>query len=303
MQIIDHKASKEEIRKILIRLVHRAFYECLNEKRDIRRIDTKPAKSHDYISLQYYYDEFYNRTFIEFDLSKSIRKKYNLEKVKKSIIDTINSDFHRITGCYPEIIAYDDGKNERYDSIDKLSPYTIGYWKCLHGKYEFIYSHQVFMGNMAGINIPTYPDEFIDEIGKCYNEYYNLSIINFNEFNKKLQDIRNKHKISSDKAPDKKIEDFISSVELLRKKYDKNLLSELAKTNYIKEYVQNPKDVKALNIKYGVKESDNSMIPKMFEEYKVLYKDFFGVELRDINSNTEVLYIVEENDKSLSPTS
>ena len=302
MQIIDHKASKEEIRKILIRLVHRAFYECVNEKRDIRRIDTKPAKSHDYISLQYYYDEFYNRTFIEFDLSKSIRKKYNLEKVKKSIIDTINSDFHRITGCYPEIIAYDDGKNERYDSIDKLSPYTIGYWKCLHGKYEFIYSHQVFMGNMTGINIPTYPDDFIKETENCYNDYYN-SKIDYREFIEKIHNIRNKYKISSDKAPDKKIEDFISSVEILRKKYNKNILSEIDKTNYIKEFMQNPKDVANLNKKYGIKETDNSLIPKMFAEYKVLYKNFFGVELRDINSNAEVLYIVEENDKSLSPTS
>lgn len=287
------KTNNTEIKKVLIDLIHNAYIDAMNKSGRILEILNIPSATKDFLAVQFYYDEYYNRTFIEFEISRSIRDKYdNYDRIIKKIHSYINNNFYKLTDCYPEIIAYDDGVNERYDSIFQLSTYTIGYWKCLHANYEFLYSHQIFMHNMNGLNIPTYPEEFVKAREELYKNYY---ISDPKTFYTKLQELRNRYKIDSDLAPAKKIEDFENLVSKLRDKYS-NYIDPKDRDKYIEEYMSTNGDtekVKVLNNKYKIKDLLHTKIPEIMKEYKKIYKNFFGANLHDINGKAEIFYIVE----------
>lgn len=284
--------SEDEIKDYLVHIIQTAYADAINSGNVVLEVLDVPSATMDHIEVQYCYDKYYNRVFIEYELSESIRKKQFDDRVILKINSYINSNFFYDTKIYPEIISYDDGVNERYDSISLLSPYTIGYWNCLHGHYEFLYSHQVFMANMSGLNIPTYSEEFLQEMDENFNANYKT---NFEKFNSEAQRIRNKYKISSDQAPDKKIEDFALEVAKIYDKYSRKLSSK-DKDKYFEECNKvnwNAEKVKEINKAFRIGAPIYSMIPQIMEDYKKIYKDFFGVELHDIANNTKRFYIIQ----------
>lgn len=287
--------TEEQLREYLITLIENAYNDAIE---DIDRtthdfkISDKPDGLNRYIEVQYCYDEDYNRFFIEFELSNSIKKSLPWDRIVAYIHSYINTDFAKNTKVYPEIIAYEDDVNERYDSVNSLSPFTIGYWDCLHGHYEYLYSHQVFMDHMSGLNIPTWSSEFIKEMDDNFKNNY---ISNYSKFLKEMTAIREKYNINADQAPEKKLEDFVDMVKKIRNKYTKELTVD-QKDAYIKEFMELSGDsekIKELNKKYEIDKPMWTKIPEIMEEYKKIYKDFFGVELHDFISNTKKFYIIE----------
>lgn len=284
--------TEEQLRDYLITLIENAYNDAINSNTYIFEISDTPSALRHCIEVQYCYDKDYNRIFIEFELSDSIKTVLPWERIIAKIHSYINSNFSDTTQVYPEIIAYDDDVNERYDSVHDLSPYTIGYWNCLHGHYEYLYSHQVFMDHMAGLNVPTWSPEFIKEMDDNFKNNY---ISNYPKFLDEMVAIRAKYKISSDQPPEKKIEDFADMVQAIHHKYMKELTGE-EKDAYIQEYMSvtgDPEKIKEINKKYGIVDPIWSKIPEIMEEYKKIYKDFFGVELHDFISNTKRFYIIQ----------
>ena len=292
MDIMTPRLSEDELVTKLITLIQNAYLDAINGNNYIFEVSEVPSALRHCIEVQYCYDEDYNRMFVEFEVSDSIKRDLPWERIVSKIHNYINTNFYKDTQVHPEIIAYDDDVNERYDSVTKLSPYTIGYWDCLHGHYEFLYSHQVFMDNMAGLNIPSWNEEFLKEMDENFATNYKTDYVKFLD---NMTIIRNKYKISGDQPPEKKIEDFADKVQELYHKYLQTLSNE-EKDNYISEFMSvagNPEKMKEINAKYGIGEPFWSKIPVMMEEYKVIYKEFFGVELHDFISNTKRLYIIQ----------
>jgi len=284
--------TEDQLREYLITLIENAYNDAINSNTYIFEISDTPSALRHCIEVQYCYDKDYNRIFIEFELSDSIKTVLPWERIIAKIHSYINSNFSDTTQVYPEIIAYDDDVNERYDSVHDLSPYTIGYWNCLHGHYEYLYSHQVFMDHMAGLNVPTWSPEFIKEMDENFKNNY---ISNYPKFLDEMVAIRAKYKISADQPPEKKIEDFADMVQSIHHKYMKELTGE-EKDAYIQEYMSvagDPEKIKEINKKYGIGDPIWSKIPEIMEEYKKIYKDFFGVELHDFISNTKRFYIIQ----------
>lgn len=283
--------EEEHLRETLITLVEDAYIDAIDVNNCRFKICDVPSGLNHFINLQYCYDEEYNRIFIEFELSKSIKTSLPWEKIVASIHNYINEKFRKETHVYPEIIAYDDDVNERYDSVTQLSPYTIGYWTCLHGHYEFIYSHQVFMSHMSGLNIPAWSEDFIKEMDENFAMNY---VSNYPKFLDEMVNIKTKYKIDSDQAPEKKIEDFADMVQEIYHKYLKGLTEE-EKDSYIKEFMDvcgDPEKMKEINKKYGISEPVWKKIPEIMEDYKKIYEEFFGVKLHDFISNTKRLCIL-----------
>ena len=282
----------KQLKQTLITLLVNAYNDAINEYKNLEILDI-PSATHNYIEFQYYYNKSFNRVYLEFELSQSIRDQYPYERIIAKIHSYINSNFYNYTGIYPEIIAYDDGVNERYDS-DNITTCIVGYWKCLHKNYEWIYSHQMFTHYMNLINLHySYSKECIAELDKNYAENYTS---NFEKYCIELNRIRNKYKVDMDKKPAKKFEDFKIQVMNLLNKYKYNSLSNEDREKYITEYMEtkgDPEKVKALNTKYNINGNLNQRIPKIFEEYRVIFKDFFGFELepKSIEASKHLVYI------------
>ena len=293
--VVDYtaKLSEEELVQHLITNIQNAYLDAMNAGNRILEVLEVPSATMEHIEVQYCYDPDYNRIFVEFELSDSIKVKGKSERIIKKIHSYLNTNFYKDTTVFPEIIAYDDDVNERYDSIQSLSPYTIGYWECLHGHYEFLYSHQVFMNNMAGLNIPTWSKEFLDAMDENFKTNYST---NYPKFLEEMVRIRTEYKISGDQPPEKKIEDFALKVKEIYDKYIHTLTIE-EKDSYIQEYMEVKGDsekMKEINQKYGIGEEPLwSKIPEIMEEYKAAYKEFFGVELHDFIQNTKRFFIVQ----------
>lgn len=292
MNVMTPMPTEEQLVEKMITLIQNAYLDAINGSNYIFEILEVPSATRHCIEVQYCYDKDYNRFFIEFEVSESVKRELPWERIVAKVHNYINTNFYKDTQVYPEIITYDDDVNERYDSITQLSPYTIGYWDCLHGHYEYLYSHQVFMDHMSGLNIPTWSEEFLKEMDENFAANY---LSDYQTFLNNMVAIRNKHKISGDQPPEKKIEDFAAIVKSIRDKYEYKLSNE-DKETYIQEFMSckgDPEKVKELNSKYGIGKPNWSKIPEIMAEYKVAYKDFFGVELHDFISNTKRLYIIQ----------
>lgn len=250
----------------LIKYIEEAFIDAIPGiyKPSFKVSDNISESSNGYIAVQYCYDKDYNRIFIEYELSRSLKHilpwelivdyindRINKKMIGRSLKETTDNELYRddLVGLYPEIIKYEDGYNQIYDSTHLLNIYTIGYWKCLvSNKYEFLYSRSIIDHNMKGINATT-----------------------------------------DNSTPDKKLEDLQKKIEELYDKYKLNNLSEEDKRSYIKEY--NGKNTEELNKKYNVSGNNNSQVPKIMTKYAKIYKDFFGVSLHNIIDNTKRFYI------------
>lgn len=216
------------------------------------------------IHIQFYYNERTNKCFIEYKLSSKAQYLYTEDKFSSFFVNKVEGNFRLNTNTWPEIILPEDGKNERCDLNYILSPFTITYWKSLSGNYAFIEDNiEVFMD----------AETFVRPHG-------------------------------DDKKPEKRFEDFIEKVKEIQMRYRQTFLNDIEKMNYISDYMiisteysptseEYIKAISDLNIKYNVIVA-NHKIPEMFDDYKDLYKEFMGKDLKVIdNTDNIVNYYLE----------
>lgn len=255
------------IKESLAKYIEEAFINAIPKiyNPSFRVSDKITDSSNGYIAVQYCYDKDYNRVFIEYELSKHLKRDLPWELIVEYINDNINkkltgrylkTDVYdmendtELVGLYPEIIKYEDGYNQVYDSALLLNIYTIGYWKCLlSDRYEFLYSRSIIENNMRGINVSSQGDD----------------------------------------APPKKLEDLQAKIVDLYKDYRLPILSDADKQKYISEY--DGTNSEELNKKFSISGNNNSQVPEMMEKYAKIYKEFFGVSLHNILDNTKRFYI------------
>lgn len=218
-------------------------------------------------AIQFYYDRGTNKAFIEYEFQKI----WGLT-TKKQIADNINSRIHNFfyedTRIFPEIIFTEDGVDERCDSTEIFTPYTIGYWKSLTGKYMLIEDETVVIDDTMNLALPP---------GGLSN--------------------------GSPTKPPKKFEDFMEMMDTLNSEFRQPFLTSEQKNEYIRRYDElyleyhNPEDshetifiekLAQLNEEYNLIKNGNSLIPQLFTRYKQMYLDFFGVTLPDIHTATKI---------------
>lgn len=200
------------------------------------------------VRIHFWYNTKTNKVFVEYDFTKEIYMNIPLENVYKAINQKIEDNFHRDNNSWCEIVMKEDDFRGITDTSLKLTPFTIGYWRSLSGRYDFI----------------------VDET-EVYHDadwFMNPSTIHDRE------------------RPPKKIEDFFEIVKNIRNKYDQTALTPAQTKEYIKEYnaikISDPaykSKINALNTKYNIKKSLNSSTPDMFKEYNREYEKFFERKL------------------------
>lgn len=217
------------------------------------------------IGIQFWYNMSTNKVFIEYDLSWQAEFIYTTKRLKEAFEDKMENNFKYETNIWYEIITPEDGIDEKCDSNANLTPYTIGYWKSISAKYQFLEDKTEVLADAKIIMNPS------DEIDKG--------------------------------KPAKRFEEFIDEIGKIRKKYDKVFMTNEEKDQYINAmykiatiYERDSKEYKdaisSLNNKYGIVVNTNSLIPKMFKEYQSLYYSFFEKELPyDIDNNKVCFYL------------
>lgn len=295
---VSSKDPNKVIKKYLLKVLQDSIRDAIsNGDIFLKEIESK-SDINPCLFVQFYYNTRTNKAFIEYDYNDIFRIKYNTDNVTDYINYYIKNNFEYNTFIYPEIIMMEDGVNERCDSSYIITPYTIAYWKCLSGVYEFITDQTEIFRLLSGINIPSYSNEYYEEKKEIYDSYFKS---NFSKFEEEMNKLNTKYKISVDKAPDKKFEDFIDLVKELNQKYIQTSLSEEDKESYINEYKEIYhnnfaskdlyKKIEELNKKYNILPNRNECIPEIFEEYSKLFYDFFDAKLIDISDSINKFYV------------
>ncbi len=245
----------------------------------------------DELTFQYYFNYRSNKVFIEFDYSEKFKMHYNIENITKKITSYIQTNLKYDIGIWPEIIMVEDGVNERCDSSPIITPFVIGYWKSLSGEYEFLTDQIEVLGHVNGINLPTYPEEYLEEHDRIVRKYYKD---NYEYMLQLLYKLDKEFNINPDQKPDKSFEDFCELVKGIDKSYAQTKLSEANKLKYFQEYQDiyfEYKDsplfeskLNELKEKYELVKNPNSYVPKMFQLYAKEYDSFFGTSLPEISA-------------------
>ena len=126
-----------------------------------------------YITCQFAFNEVMNKMYVQFELSRILKKQIDSEKFTKMVSNYINKHFRIdgfVTPYWVEIVYPDDkayyqigkridktGKDYQYienqtsnvaDVQRTLTCYTIGYWKSLTGNYQFVEDESFFKLNL-----------------------------------------------------------------------------------------------------------------------------------------------------------
>ena len=210
------------------------------------------------LALQMWYNKPTHRFFIEYDLNRYMEVEFDRGKFKETFEDKVKKYFYRDTNMYCEILHPEDGYTEQCDSafLSLPTPYTIGYWKSLSGRYEFIEDkQQVYADSRATMN-PS--DEPVSGL------------------------------------PTKTFDEFSDEVYAIAKRYGQTALTEAQKDAYLAEVnniasrypreSQAYKDaIVALDNSYNLKHNTSLKVPEMFEEYKALYQRYFNKTLQNLS--------------------
>lgn len=291
-------SDEDMIKKYMIKIIGDAIRDAMSDG-TIVAIETELFNPFiDILILQYYFNTRSNKVFIEFDYSEKFKMNYDITNITTKITSYIQSNFKYDLGIWPEIIMIEDGVNERCDSSNIITPYTIGYWKSLSGEYEFLTDQIEVLGKVNGINIPTYSEEYLKEHDQIVRKYYKDD---YQYMLKLLYELDRKYNINPDQKPDKNFEDFCKVVKNIYNKYAQTKLSESDKLKYFEEYQQLYLEYKdsslfesklnELKEKYGLIQKLNSLIPQIFDEYSKEFYSFFGVKLSNMVDSTHRIFI------------
>lgn len=284
LEIIDHASF---INNYLIKLFVDTVTSCVHKHvvaiNNCTASATKPA-----IAMQFYYNNDTNKCFIEVRLNSNFKNQYadSLLSIKTIFTEWLNGNLKHDTTVWPELLFPEDGKHEICDGSNLLTPFTIGYWKSLSGRYEFIEDEVKILKDYNDMAFPKYDDEYNEKVNQIFNTYYKTD---FETFNKKIYELNVEYNIKLDPKPKKDFKDFIDTIRDINGLYSQVQLDEDEKTKFINEYMNilasysNPDIIKAmlkqLYQKYGIKININSKIPEIFELYLQEYRFFFEKDL------------------------
>lgn len=260
--------SREEIEetceKFIIRQMTNALQEAFSNGNIhvLRKEDAEPML-YPHIELQYWYSERTNKMFIEWDISKQIRGYIPRNLLKETINGHINANMRYDTLVWPEIVLIEDNTDEeKVDTNEILTAYTIGYWKCLNNRYEFLEDETEIRLDLEQYHTPLDRkppknfDEFLTIVKSIYNRY------------------KNPYMTYAQKS------EFIDRSYVLWDQYKDDLDTYNAKMLELEQ-------------EYHIDRDINNKIPEMFAEYKTAYENFFNRELQDVIPQTKrVRYVI-----------
>lgn len=270
--------TKKFMLALLTRIIAESTKTTTEEVHLHQLVDFNPVC--DWFAIQYFYNERFNKVFIQYDFStnmkailygKNKRREY---QISSYINHQIQQNFYYETGVWPEVVMVEDEETNCCTSRHNFSPYIIGYWSSLSGKYEFLEDKQEVLFDARKFILP--PPETD----------------------------RNGHIL----PPIVKFEDFVEVVDGLNRNYGlvQNKMSEKSKNNFIKEYYyifskyHNDEDMykkkmDELREKYHVDHDNNNRLPSMYSNYYNQYEKFFDRKLPEVQQYMHRHYISVTN--------
>ena len=286
------------IGEYLIKLFRDALRDATNDGSLKVKVNIMENPANQFVKLQWLLNTKSNKLYIEYDFNKNFAALHDIEAVIYNIKNYIHANLKREISFIPEILIIEDD----YKVVDQytfVTPYTVGYWKSVSGKYEFLIDEVSIKNKLDAIEFPKYPDEYYSRYDEIYNRYY---IRNFNKFEDEIYKLKKEFRITGGETSGITFENFCKDVYELNKRYMKKELSNNEKNQYIEEYMQlyiehhsddNFEELVAdLNTSYGLEASNtDDKVVELFTEYNNLYEQYFNVSLQDISNYTRRIYI------------
>jgi hypothetical protein len=256
---------------------------------------------YDVIVVQYYYNAIYNKIYIEFDLSKNAKHKYNKVDIVNNINKYIKNNFKRETNIYPEILFIDiDTRKQSVQNSYILTPFVIGYWKSLSGQYAFIEDNTRIELDLRQFDIQDLGEEYYTRKDEIYNRYFSKYKDIEEDYADKYAELVRTYGINSEIFKRKNME-YIADCNVSKGEASQEFEDELYTLN--KEYDVNPdsKPIKNFedfcNIVYSIRNryistplSEEDKLEYM-EKYTNIYiqyhndKETFNTKLEELNSS------------------
>ena len=252
------------------------------------------------ILYQFYYNEKSGNIFIEYNYNQNFLKNFDetiiSDRIERFINANIKKDvFDRIADTkYVGVSPW--SKIQYLSSHDlncpagTLTPATIGYWDSLIHKKVFL-NDKIQMGvNMMSF-INKLPAAYKEEVHNIFDMYY---MTDFNTFSKKYCEALLSNHIQLDSEFVNELTEYVNDVTTLAAEYHVHGLPEDQAVQYMADYRQLYHDyhtdmvifeqkVHELNESYGTIEDMNSLVPELFDKYRQIVRNYFLVELEDIN--------------------
>ena len=140
------------IESMFIRAIQDAFITELGYTPNIVKTDRYTEDKQNF-TIQYWYNTETNKAYLEYELLIGLFNKVNKfgfsslscfclslsnTRFRNRVKNYLDNNFKYYLGIFPEIIFFEDNKNDKNWSGDLLTPFTIGYYKSLNGRYAFL---------------------------------------------------------------------------------------------------------------------------------------------------------------------
>lgn len=215
------------------------------------------------ITLQLWYSPLTRNAFLEYDLDMIAEGTYNTWRVKEVFEDKLRKYFHQNTLYMNiEILHPEDGYAEECDSgyLSLITPYSIGYWKSITGRYEFLEDRQYVL---ACANDIMNPSDQIDE---------GTPTRTFSQYCDEVNQIAQRYRQTSLTEAQKNA--FIASAYQIANTYDRTSAAYTTAMNNLKN-------------QYNIKTNIPEKVPQMWNEYKTLFTNWFGPDNFKHDPNVE----------------
>lgn len=276
--------SRSELQKEAYYYTKRFLLESLRDNQidgNIKFIEHEKEPVGAYIALQLWYNKDTHKAFIEYDLNYVAEVNYNTSRVKETFEWKMKNQFHFETYMWYEFLNPEDGVHEDCDSNALLTPFTIGYWKSLSGRYEFVEDDTEIYADATNYMNPS------DEIrgGAPTKRFYGPTIGTNKSWCTIVAEIRDRYKQTY--LSEEKKNQYIETVNAYARAYGRNSTTFKTKVNELKNSM-------------GIITNVSANVPSVFSQYNTAYTNFFGRALNhNINSEKKLVYlqIVEKEKK------
>ena len=304
----DFNTILSEINAFIIKMIKLGVHETLRDENI--QVFERPQYNEAgmIIFYQFYYSKKSNSLFIEYNFNQDFLNNFdetamsrNIEKfikanLRKDIIGYIEDSRYVGTLLWPRIVfIHGDDKNS---PKLMLTPSTIGYWDSLIHKKVFLNDKIEMQVNMLSF-INQLPDDYKSAIHAIFDMYY---MTDFETFTKKYYEALQHYHIDFNSKFVTQLSDYVGDVLALAREYHQVVLTEDQKIQFMHDYAQLYHDyhtdmvlfeqkVQELNQSYGIIPNINDQVPELFDRYKQIVHDYFGVELENVNDNSIGGYI------------
>lgn len=266
--------SAAELAKIAFKEVRRLMLDTLRENQIDGRLQliTYPQQMgtpqvEGIIKMNTFYNKPTHTFYIEYDLNHMAEELYDTHRFKETFEGKLRDYFRKETYMYCNIIHPEEKVADQVDSaiLNYPTPYTIGYWKSIMGRYEFIEDRQQIY---ADARIFQNPSDEIDH-GK--------PVKRFEDFCAEVYQISQQYK--HDALTDELKDEYLEAINNLARRYSR-------------ESQQYKNELRAINDSYNIRTNVNAKVPEMFNAYNVIYKKYFGKTLpNNILTQSRVIYL------------